>query len=582
MAEQNQGWSGDAQSFYHEFTLRNAGFISDAEQQKLRNANILVAGCGSTGGSVIEVLVRSGAEHLALADNGAYELNNANRQNMVLTDVGRSKVDVFRERMLQINPFVQISTWENGITPDNVDALVEGADVIVDAVDVTGRSGLEMKFLLHEVAHRNRKAVICGYDMAAAQYVPVFDYRDGTLPLMAGLLTAEDVATLDPLQACARLIPDEFIPVEMFAELARHQQGKDYTSQLCLAANLFGVLGSTLVLDIINDRPVETENYVDLWSLLRKPQPQDDSALNELRSGLRAWANGPGGDIDPFFLDRSLRHYQAPCLQGMNDYRDYLLAERAGISTYAVPHSALAEALTRQLLRFAFVHYARVGFINPDQAARRLLHHEPLSNLNSNDVHIVLTDSASGQLLGYSTLKAALSDSLPFSSSERPHYGVELAFGRDLYHGIDALQDLPAAAVREIGRVTKAELDDPVRNAQAGIMLLSAYHKVVCDSRYGIRAFVGDGEKNVTLRNLTFFGFNPQLLPARESCLPADHLYHHRYVGRDVRPFWLLLDNINQARAAEVDALLDMDGDALLSALSASRSNAAKELETQL
>ena len=587
MAEQNPGWSGDAQSFYHEFTLRNAGFISDKEQQRLRQAHILIAGCGSTGGSVIEVLVRSGAEQLALADNGSYELNNANRQNMVLTDVGRSKVDVFHERMSQINPFVQIDGYANGITPDNVDALVEWADVIIDAVDVTGRSGLEMKFLLHEVAHRNQKAVVCGYDMAAAQYVPVFDYRDGTLPLMAGLLNAEDVATLDPLQACARLIPDEFIPLEMFDELARHQEGKDYTSQLCLAANLFGVLGSTLVLDILNERAVETDNYVDLWSLMRKPQASDDqardeAAVSELRSGLRAWANGPGGDSDPFFLERSLRHYQLPLMPELHNYRDQLLTERAGISAFAIPHEQLAGPLARQLLRFAFVHYARVGFINPDQAARRLLHHEPLSNLSPQDVHLVLIDTQSSQLLGYSTLKAPLSDNLPFSSTERPHYGVEQAFGRDLFAGVDELQGIPVAAVREIGRVTKAELDDPVLNARVGIMLLSAYRQVVSDSRYGISAFVGDGEKNVTLRNLTFFGFNPQLLPARESCLPADHLYHHRYVGRDVRPFWLLLADINQARADEVEALLDLDDNALLAALNASRSNAAKELEAQL
>jgi len=136
----------DKESFYQEFTLRNAGFISDSEQHTLRQAHILIAGCGSTGGSVIEVLVRSGAENLALADNGSYELNNANRQNMVLTDVGRAKVDVFAERMLQINPHVAISCHAHGITPDNDDELVQWADIIVDAVDVTGRSRLEMKF----------------------------------------------------------------------------------------------------------------------------------------------------------------------------------------------------------------------------------------------------------------------------------------------------------------------------------------------------------------------------------------------------------------------------------------------------
>ena len=70
------------EDFYHEFTLRNAGFISEQEQAVLRNSVILVAGCGSTGGSAIELLVRSGAENLILIDNGTYDLNNSNRQNM--------------------------------------------------------------------------------------------------------------------------------------------------------------------------------------------------------------------------------------------------------------------------------------------------------------------------------------------------------------------------------------------------------------------------------------------------------------------------------------------------------------------
>lgn len=80
------------------------------------------------------------------------------------------------------------------------------------------------------------------------------------------------------------------------------QKGKDYTSQLCLAANLFGVLGSTLVLYMLNGRPVCNDNYVDLWSLMRRPQA--DVQTDEQQ--LRAWANGPGGDSDPLLPNRAV------------------------------------------------------------------------------------------------------------------------------------------------------------------------------------------------------------------------------------------------------------------------------------
>ena len=173
----------EKQDFYREFTLRNAGFISDQEQATLRDSVILVAGCGSTGGSAIELLVRSGAENLILIDNGTYDLNNSNRQNMTLDDVGELKPEVFKLRWEAITTFINIEVCNIGITPDNVEDYVIRSDIVIDAVDVTGRSGLEMKFLLHQVCHQYHKAVICGYDMAATQYIPIFDYRDKTLPL---------------------------------------------------------------------------------------------------------------------------------------------------------------------------------------------------------------------------------------------------------------------------------------------------------------------------------------------------------------------------------------------------------------
>ena len=63
---------------YDEFTSRNRGFVLPESQQRLRAATVLVAGCGSTGGAVVEPLTRLGVEAFVLADNGTYELNNLN------------------------------------------------------------------------------------------------------------------------------------------------------------------------------------------------------------------------------------------------------------------------------------------------------------------------------------------------------------------------------------------------------------------------------------------------------------------------------------------------------------------------
>lgn len=561
----------DHDQFYRELTLRNAGFISTDDQCGLREAVILVAGCGSTGGSVIELLVRSGAEHLILADNGSYELNNANRQNMVIGDIGRSKVEVFAERVRQINPHIKLQLHERGITPDNVEAMVAQADVVVDAVDVTGRSGLEMKYLLHRVCQRQYKPVVCGYDMAAAQYIPVFDYRNPDLEVLGNLLSAEQVATLDPLQACTFLIPVECVPLEMYAELDRHLAGKDYTSQLGIAAHLFGTLATALILDLINGRPVRDAIYVDVWELVRRRDAQGErdhqSKLDQGRQALAQWRQLPPDRPDAFFLERSVAHYQPPQLVGLSGYQQFCIDRRAGVVTYAIPNYQLDNNLTRQLLRFAFVHYAKVGFINPQVAAYRQLHAEPLEHLAQEDVHIVLAREGDHQLLAYSTLKAPIIRGKRFDDPQRPAFGVETAFGRDLYDQVDELRAVPVEQVREIGRVTKAQIGDPVLEAKVGLMLLSAYGKVLGGADSGVVAMVGDGERQVTLRNLSFFGFRPQILPARVASIPPQHLYANRYQGREVHPFWLFLDAMDRERVAQVEGLIELDGDEFLSQL---------------
>jgi hypothetical protein len=257
-------------NFYTELTLRNHGFISALTQQSIQQSHILIAGCGSTGGSAIELLIRSGAENLTFVDNGTYELNNANRQNMTTDDIGKLKADVHKSRALSINPFCTIDVHNNGINGDNVDELVRRSAVIVDGVDVTTQSGLLAKYLLHVKAQEFRIPVISGYDMSTAQYISVHDYRKADEPLMLGRLQLQDITGMDPLLACAKLIPAHCLPADILDELERHEQeGKDFVSQLGIAANLFGLLSVTLLIDILSGIDVKQEIYVDARELVR-------------------------------------------------------------------------------------------------------------------------------------------------------------------------------------------------------------------------------------------------------------------------------------------------------------------------
>ena len=574
----------EKQDFYREFTLRNAGFISDQEQATLRDSVILVAGCGSTGGSAIELLVRSGAENLILIDNGTYDLNNSNRQNMTLDDVGELKPEVFKLRCEAINPFVNIEVCNIGITPDNVEDYVIRSDIVIDAVDVTGRSGLEMKFLLHQVCHQYHKAVICGYDMAATQYIPIFDYRDKTLPLFDNQITTDMVATMEPLKVCTFLVPVTEIPEAMFEELERSQQGKDYTSQLGIAANLFGTITTGLVIDMLNNKKVKKEYTIDVWKLIRGDY-EDPEKLAMYQDNIEKWKVEPDHIEDDEFLKRSTRHYDIPRISSLLNNpknKKYTLHETSNLVSLGIPHKEIDSSIAKQLLRYAFVHYAKVGFINQEQAAKRLLHSESINDLSADDVHIVVLEKATAKIMAYSTLKAPIDLGVQFSKNERAHYSVENAFGKNLYTGIEALAKYNLEQVREIGRVVKTHEKDPALSGKVGVMLLAAYKALITNPENNIHAMVGDGENNVTLRNLELYGFNPNIIHSAEVSIPADHLYSSRYAGRAVSPFWFEIKNLDQEKAFKFESLLSFKSEQFLNEYQKIKTNSEVKNTTHL
>jgi molybdopterin/thiamine biosynthesis adenylyltransferase len=550
------------EAFYKEFTLRNAGFITEKDQRLLRESVILIAGCGSTGGSVVELLVRSGAENLILVDNGRYDLNNANRQNMVLDDVDRFKPIVFQERCNAINPYARLEVCNIGITPDNVNDFVERADIVIDAVDVTGRSGLEMKFLLHEVCHEKRKAVICGYDMAATQYIPIYDYRDSSLALFDNQITTEMVATMDPLKVCTFLVPISEIPEAMFEELERHTQGKDYTSQLGIAANLFGTITVALIIDMLAGRTVKKEYTIDVWKVIRG-EYEDTTKLTQYQKAIEQWQKDPCYVDDNEFLQRSLKHYTIPFLPDLlpeNNSAPYHLINTSGnLISLAIRQSDLNDFHAKQLLRYAFVHYAKVGFINEKIAAKSLLHHEPIDVLHKDDIHILVLDKTLGKLMAYSTLKTMPNSNQSFSTKERKLYSVEAAFGREAFNEVEALRKYAVSEVREIGRVVKSNLEDKIMSSRVGLLLVQSYHALITHPDSGIKSMIGDGEKNVTLSNLDMIGFNPVLMPEAKIKIEENHLFSSRYAGRDVIAFWFENEKINNDKVKYVEMLLSLN-----------------------
>jgi molybdopterin/thiamine biosynthesis adenylyltransferase len=90
---------------YAEFTTRNIGFVSAAEQEKLRQSCVFVCGTGGMGGAALMGLARAGIGRLIVADIDTFEISNLNRQLFAFTDtVGRPKAEAAADAVRRINP----------------------------------------------------------------------------------------------------------------------------------------------------------------------------------------------------------------------------------------------------------------------------------------------------------------------------------------------------------------------------------------------------------------------------------------------------------------------------------------------
>jgi hypothetical protein len=273
--------------YYTGLVTRNRGVVSDAQQEALRTATVLIAGCGSVGGAAVQPLARMGVRQFLVADSGLYELNNLNRQHATVDDIDRNKAEVAAERILAVNPYAQVKVYAEGVTEDNAAELAGACQVIVDGVDVTTMSGLRAKFALHEAAAACRLPLVTGWDMAGCLYAQYFDYRRVAEPF-DGAITAADLDRQGVWDMIFRLLPLRRIPTDMLAELNANICQPDYAvPQVVYAAMLFGAVASHLVAKVLAGEEIRDEIRVDIHQAVRPGASRLASLLRWPREAIR-------------------------------------------------------------------------------------------------------------------------------------------------------------------------------------------------------------------------------------------------------------------------------------------------------
>ena len=125
---------------------------------KIKKATVGVAGLGGLGSAVSIALARTGVGTLILADYDVIEPSNLNRQQFTVDHIGSSKTETMKSVLAKINPYVQVKTFFEVLTADNVPDVFGSADVIVECLD----RAEEKKMLLETAADRLPDVFIIG------------------------------------------------------------------------------------------------------------------------------------------------------------------------------------------------------------------------------------------------------------------------------------------------------------------------------------------------------------------------------------------------------------------------------------
>ncbi|QOR73296.1 tRNA threonylcarbamoyladenosine dehydratase [Cruoricaptor ignavus] len=126
--------------------------------QKLNAANVLVVGLGGVGSFAAEFLARAGIGKMSIADGDSVDITNINRQLPALqSTVGKPKVEVVAERLMDINPELKLQTINEFLIPEKMHELLdsENFDYILDCID-----SLSPKIALIKAARQRKLKIV--------------------------------------------------------------------------------------------------------------------------------------------------------------------------------------------------------------------------------------------------------------------------------------------------------------------------------------------------------------------------------------------------------------------------------------
>jgi molybdopterin/thiamine biosynthesis adenylyltransferase len=176
--------------------------IGKKAQKQLEKSKVAIIGVGALGSLTSELLVRSGVKKLILFDHDFIESSNLQRQHLFkFNDIKKSKVNVAKKYLKEINPKISIKEYLESLNSENI-KKIKKADLILDCTD-----NMQTRFLLNDFCVENKKNCIFSSAIQNKGYVYVYTPKKACYScIFSGLKSIDSCETLGVLNGISSLV----------------------------------------------------------------------------------------------------------------------------------------------------------------------------------------------------------------------------------------------------------------------------------------------------------------------------------------------------------------------------------------
>lgn len=263
--------------FFEIRTARNKNLITKEEQKKYYSAKIGIAGMSIGSNILWPLLVSGGGKFLRIADPDTIELTNLNRLFYPISEIGENKVLVASKKAYELNPFIKIDPWENGINLNNIEKFISKSpklDILIDELD-----DLEIKIQLRIWARKYKIPVLMATNLGEKIIIDIerFDIEPKR-EIFHGLLgqfNIEEFKNLAPhspkwIEATRKILNKELFSEDMVASLKEVGETLAGVPQLGITSSVSSSVIALAVAKIASGKKIRSGRYVmdlNIWKI---------------------------------------------------------------------------------------------------------------------------------------------------------------------------------------------------------------------------------------------------------------------------------------------------------------------------